>query len=363
MISPATRVRVLALAALACAALGATSPALAQVSASDLTIRLDQLENQMRQLTGTIEQLQYRNQQLEQALRRMQEDSEFRFQQLGKGPPPPTSQVRPANAAPLQSPAPVAQPSVPGRRSDAFDPGQSPNAPGVPRTLGSMSGSANLPPPLEPAGNNVVANAGPVNAGPMNAGPMSVQGAPSGRQTGAPLDLSTLGGTSNDQTPAASGNVVSDSGQLPPPPVRNPNATGGQLAATLPPSQSPKDEYDLGYGYLLRKDYELAEDTFRTFLRMYPSDRLAADAQFWLGETMFQRQSFRDAADAFLNVTKKYESSAKAPDALLRLGQSLAAMGQKELACATFGEVAIKYPRATLNVKQSVDREQKRVHC
>jgi tol-pal system protein YbgF len=359
MISLATRLRVLAFAALACAALGATSPAYAQVSASDLTIRLDQLENQMRQLTGTIEQLQYRNQQLEQALRRMQEDSESRFQQLGKGPPPPTSQVRPANAAPLQSPASVAQPSVPGRRSDAFDPGQNPNAPGVPRTLGSMSGSANLPPPLEPAGNNVVANAGPVNAGPMNAGQMSVQGAP--RPIGAPLDLSTLGGTANDQTP--SGNVVSDSGQLPPPPVRNPNATGGQLAATLPPSQSPKDEYDLAYGYLLRKDYGLAEDTFRTFLRMYPSDRLAADAQFWLGETMFQRQSFRDAADAFLGVTKKYESSAKAPDALLRLAQSLAAMGQKELACATFGEVAIKYPRASLNVKQSVEREQKRVHC
>jgi tol-pal system protein YbgF len=351
MISLATRLRVLALAALACATLGAASPAYAQVSASDLTIRLDQLENQMRQLTGTIEQLQYRNQQLEQALRRMQEDSEFRFQQLGKGPP--TSQVRPANAAPLQSPAPVAQPSIPGRRSDAFDPGQNPNAPGVPRTLGSMSGNASLPPPLEPAG-NVVANAGP-------AGSMSVQGAPSGRPIGAPLDLSTLGGTANDQTP--SGNVVSDSGQLPPPPVRNPNATGGQLAATLPPSQSPKDEYDLAYGYLLRKDYGLAEDTFRTFLRMYPSDRLAADAQFWLGETMFQRQSFRDAADAFLSVTKKYESSTKAPDALLRLAQSLAAMGQKELACATFGEVAIKYPRASLNVKQSVEREQKRVHC
>jgi TolA-binding protein len=38
-------------------------------------------------------------------------------------------------------------------------------------------------------------------------------------------------------------------------------------------------------------------------------------------------------------------------------------MGQKELACATFGEVAIKYPRATLNVRQGVEREQKRVHC
>jgi tol-pal system protein YbgF len=357
MICIATRVaiRILALAALGCSTLAATRPACAQSSASDLTIRLDQLENQMRQLTGTVEQLQYRNQQLEQALRRQQDDNEFRFQQLGKGAPP-ASQARPASGPPMQSPAsPAPPPGVPGRRSDAFDPNQNPNAPGVPRTLGSMPGSASLPPPVEPAGNSIVANEAPVIAN---------NGVPGGRPVGAPLDLSTLGGTANGQASPASGNFAGpDNGQLPPPPTRNPNATGGQLAAVLPPSQTPRDEYDLAYGYLLRKDYALAEDGFQTFLRKYPSDRQAADAQFWLGESLFQRQSYRDAADAFLNLSKKYESSAKAPDALLRLGQSLAAMGQKELACATLGEVAIKYPRATLNVKQSVEREQKRVHC
>jgi tol-pal system protein YbgF len=277
----------------------------------------------------------------------MQEDYELRFQQLGRGASAPPA--RSANAAPLQSPGPAPQPAVPGRRSDAFDPTQNPNAPGVPRTLGAMSGTSL--PPVEAAGNGMAANAAP--AGP-----------PGGRPTGAPLDLSTLGGASNDQAaamPGASGAL--DSGPLPPPPARNPNATSGQLAAVLPPSQTPRDEYDLAYGYLLRKDYALAVEGFQTFLRKYPSDRLAGDAQFWLGEGMFQQQSFRDAADAFLNVSKKYENSTKAPDALLRLGQSLAAMGQKELACATFGEVGIKYPRATLNVKQSIEREQKRVHC
>lgn len=59
-------------------------PARAQdADSSDLVIRLERLQNQMRQLTGQIEQLQYRNQQLEQQMKRMQEDNEFRFQQLG----------------------------------------------------------------------------------------------------------------------------------------------------------------------------------------------------------------------------------------------------------------------------------------
>jgi TolA-binding protein len=60
---------------------------------------------------------------------------------------------------------------------------------------------------------------------------------------------------------------------------------------------------------------------------------------------------------------RNYERSDKAPDALLRLGQSLAALGQKEMACASLGEVNRKYPRAASSVKRTVAAEQKRVHC
>jgi tol-pal system protein YbgF len=133
--------------------------------------------------------------------------------------------------------------------------------------------------------------------------------------------------------------------------------------ATLPPSNSPKDQYDLAYGYFLHKDYGLAATTFNGFLHQYPSDRLAPEAQFWLGESLFQNQQYHDAAEAFLAVSTKYETTARAPDALLRLGESLAALGEKEAACASLGEVLRKYPRASLSVKQSVDREQKRANC
>ena len=70
-------------------------------------------------------------------------------------------------------------------------------------------------------------------------------------------------------------------------------------------------------------------ETFRDFLHKYPSDRLAPEAQYWLGESLFQDQQYRDAAEAFLAVSTKYDTTARAPDALLRLGQSLAALGRK----------------------------------
>jgi tol-pal system protein YbgF len=319
----------------------AAADARAQVSPSELLMRMDRLESAIRQLTGTVEQLQHQNQQLEQQVRRMQEDSEYRFQELGsKGAPRPgpAPLTRPS-VHPAPPPATVAPPpSAPMRRSDVFDPTLNPGAPGAPRPLGALPPGPDgaEPPPGE--------RGPPVAEAPV--------GAPGGRAPGAPLDLSTLS--------ARPDVALAPPGQLPPPPPRNPNATG---ALPLPPNHSAKDEYDLGYGYILRKDYALAENTFRVFLQRYSSDRLAPEAHYWLGESMFQRQRFRDAAEAFLTVSTKYETTAKAPDALLRLGQSLAALGEKEAACASLGEVLRKYPRAPLSVKQGVEREQKRVRC
>jgi tol-pal system protein YbgF len=187
-------------------------------------------------------------------------------------------------------------------------------------------------------------------------------GAPGGRGAGVPLDLSTLSGAAaSDPSLGPPGTVASRGEGLSPAP-RSPSGAGAQVA-TLPPSDSPKDNFDLAYGYVLRKDYALAEDGFRGFLVKFPNDRLAPDAHYWLGESLFQRQQYRDAAESFLTVSTKFETTGKAPDALLRLGQSLAALGEKEAACASLGEVLRKYPRASVGVKQGVDREQKRVRC
>ena len=60
-----------AVIALACALSG--GPAHAQMSQSDLITRIDRLEGAIRDLTGQVEQLQYRNQQLSQQVQRLQE--------------------------------------------------------------------------------------------------------------------------------------------------------------------------------------------------------------------------------------------------------------------------------------------------
>lgn len=330
-----SRFQILVCAVLAAAPAWLSTGALAQQDI-DPEMRIERLENQLRTLTGQNEELQYRNRQLEEQLRALQ----------GGAQPAPNQAAVPRAAAPNVVAAPQAQPNpgyqppLPpsgagqappviaapvassGRRGDAFDPSRNPSAPGVPRALGG--GQA-----------------------PLAEGQI---GAPGGRDAGEPLNLSNVGSTREPQ-----GAPV----QRAAPPSGNATAA----LTTLPPSATPRDEFDLGIGYIQRKDYALAEETMRNFAQKYPTNALLPDSQYWLGESLYQRQKYRDAAETFLGVTTKYDTSTKAPDALLRLGQSLAALKEKEAACAAFGEVTRKYPRASNGVKQGVSREQKRVGC
>ncbi|CAL75085.1 conserved hypothetical protein [Bradyrhizobium sp. ORS 278] len=324
--------------------------AIAQVD-DDPEIRIQRLENQLRQLTGQNEELQYRNRQLQEQLRQLQNGAQPAApaaQPTAAAPPPPT-QIAPSYSQPAQpaygqpqygqqqpaypqqpppsyppaqaaAPAPITQdpPAAGGvrRRGDAFDPSQNPTAPGAPQALG---GGAL---PIQPGG-----------------------GQPAGRPAGDPAGVANAGAGRYPQgAPVAA-------------------APGAAGLDTAPPRQTPRDEYDLGIGYMQRRDYALAEQTMRNFTQKYPNDPMIGDAQYWLGESLYRRQQYRDAAEIFLTVTTKHDKSSKAADALLRLGQSLAALKEKEAACAAFGEVTRKYPRASAGVKAAVDQEQKRVKC
>src|SRR5437879_2303065 len=152
------------------AALALAPSAFAQSDDGDLELRIQRLENQLRQLTGQNEELQYRNRQLEDRLRQLgaapggqppavqpqiaqpqaiqpgmaalppaQPNPAYRQPQAQPGYPaaqPGYDQPQIAAPAPIMQ-EPAAAPQAPGRRrGDAFDPSQNPGAPGAPRALG-----------------------------------------------------------------------------------------------------------------------------------------------------------------------------------------------------------------------------------
>ena len=296
-----------------------TLPTFAQ-DASDFIVRLNRIEGQMRQLSGQVEQLQHENRQLKEQLRKFQEDVEFRFNERSGG----------RSATP--APPPGAKPERPARRSDAFDPASDPAAPGAPRPLGSANAA---PPPA-------------ASPGPGRGGIASIiEGEDDAPPGGRPLDLGAAGRGGG----AAAGR-----------PSAAPPRAEASVAAPAG-SGDARADYDVAYAFLIQRQLDRAEASFRGFLQAYPRDRLVPDATYWLGDTYLQRNKPREAAELFLKVSTEHARSPKAPDALLKLGVALSSLGARDQACAAFAEVERKYPGAPSSVKQGVDREQKKARC
>jgi tol-pal system protein YbgF len=307
-----------------------------QQDSAGLLVRIDRLENQMRQINGQIEQLQFGSRRIEEQLRKFQEDVDFRFQDggaRGTAPAAPSSRPLPKrtdlnedavepDAAPPQ-PAPAGASARAARRGDAFDPSKEPTAPGAPRALGTAAALPN--------------------------------------DADAPLDLTGGRLSRGAATPGAS---TSPAGK--PTPAADPiaalTAPGAPGDITAPPSPA-KTEFDAALGFYKQKQYENAEKGFAAFLQKNAKSKMAPDATYYLGETFYQRGRQREAAEQYLKISTQYANAPRAPEALLRLGQSLFALGAKEQACATYGEVNRKYPGASAAVKAGAEREAKRAQC
>ena len=129
------------------------------------------------------------------------------------------------------------------------------------------------------------------------------------------------------------------------------------------PNGTPQVQYDFAIDLLKRGQFPQARDALKQFLVDHPKDELAGNAQYWLGETYYVQGQYKDAADSFLKGYTTYSKSPKAPDSLLKLGMTLSQLGQKDAACATFGQLKQQFPQASPAVIARGQLERKKAGC
>ena len=276
---------------------------------AELVLRVNQLEEELRQASGRIEELENVEHRLETELQKFRQDVEYRFGDRSEGAPP-----APDVAEAPQSPGEPAAPARPRKSSDAFDPDADPNAPGAPRPLGTTPPSAPL-----------------------------VREAP-GAAAGQPLEL---------------GKAPAPESSKGPPPPSGPTIVGSGVAML----DQPREQFNAALQAFQAGQYPEAEAGFKAFLAANPSHRMSADAIFYIGETYLQRSRPREAAEQYLKVTTDYSKSSRAPESMVRLGQTLAALGNNEQACATLTEFGKRYPAASASVKKLAEHESAKDHC
>jgi tol-pal system protein YbgF len=216
---------------------------------------------------------------------------------------------------------------------------------------------------------SVTANAGPPPLTPLRP---SAPASPSTPPTSERDPIGQIIGGNNVPAPAPGrGQPAGQSPSLGQPPGQPiPAPIPGQATQPTPSipqatasDASSKQLYETAYGLLLQQDYAAAEAAFDEFLRRYPGDPLAGNAQYWLGETFYVRGNFKSAAGAFLRGYQSYGRSSKAPDSLLKLAMSLDRLGQRDAACSSYGELSVKFPNAPGAVKNRADNERRRLGC
>jgi tol-pal system protein YbgF len=287
------------------------------VLAQAMDPRVGQLEEQIRGLNGRIEEMSYQLLQMQEQLRKTQEDNEYRFQEIegGKGGSGKSGALdQPVNGGTADQQ--IASNGVPAD-----------DAAGTNTLGGSATGSG---------------AAEPQELGSIR---FDENGNPVGAEANPSLD--------NQSASIGTGNSL--------PGVEDglPQASQSSTASL----DNPDDLYQVAYGHVLSGDYQLAEREFRDYLDIFPKGEKAADANFWLGEAQYSQGNFNEAAKTFLNGHQTFGKSKKAPEMLLKLGMSLAALDNRETACATLREVNKRYPEASKAVKSKVSSEQNRLSC
>ena len=279
-----------------------------------ITQRLDNLEQDIRSATGSMEQLGHHMFQLTERLEKLVGDVDFRLSALetkmDSGPSAALSQATSPDAVVVEtstgttgvsaatiSGAPVSKVSVAAAAPSPAMPTQ------VPQTLGAVSAKA-----VEAV---------------------------------------------RQQTSQAAA-----TGQQSTPPVAT------QVAASTPlPAGTPKEQYTFALNLLRQTHYDQAEIALTEFIAIQGKHPLTGNARYWLGETYYVRADYEQAAQTFFQGYQASPSNVKAPDMLLKLGMSLAQLKKKTEACATFNKLSKDFPRASTRINSAVARERKRADC
>jgi len=119
------------------------------------------------------------------------------------------------------------------------------------------------------------------------------------------------------------------------------------VTAAIPASAAPATDtaaYQAAYDSYQKKDLPAAIESFRQFLKAYPSSVLAANAGYWLGISLASQKDFKGAMAAQREVVAKYPKSPKAPDALLAIAALQSELGDPGSARDTLEDVIAKYP-------------------
>ncbi len=121
-------------------------------------------------------------------------------------------------------------------------------------------------------------------------------------------------------------------------------AIAAEPVQTLP--ETPADFYKHAKNLISsRKDIVEGRRLLAMFLKKWPKDKSADNAQYWIGESYFMTKKYDGAVLAFQKVVDNYPKTDSVDDALFMLGECFRMLDLKDNARPFYEEVIAKYPK------------------
>jgi len=129
-----------------------------------------------------------------------------------------------------------------------------------------------------------------------------------------------------------------------------PNATGPGPNSSIPPAPSgmPGISADTLYQNALRDftsgKYDLARQEFSDYIKTFPTNDLASNSQFYLGEIFYAQNDFNNAIASYDTVLTNYPRSFKLAASLYKKGTAELELGLKASGVRDLREVERRFP-------------------
>jgi len=104
--------------------------------------------------------------------------------------------------------------------------------------------------------------------------------------------------------------------------------------------------YKYAYETFQKGDLDGARRKFEAFLKQYPNTELSDNAQFWIGETYYQKKDYEKAILEYEKVAVKYPEGDKVSSALYKQAIAFLELGDKTNARNLLKRVMERYPQS-----------------
>jgi len=111
-------------------------------------------------------------------------------------------------------------------------------------------------------------------------------------------------------------------------------------------SSSAEQIYSEAYNDLIQGNLDFAIQGFTAFLRNFPTNDKADDAQYNIGEAYYNQNKLPQAISAFTRVVNDYPGADKTASALFKRAKAELAMKESENAVADFKSIIERFPAA-----------------